>query len=169
MTFLRMKDGTSSHNGFTLVELIIVLMIISALVTIVVPYANRSNETLKMEQKCLDISEAIKYAIDLAVNTRRPTRIVINHKENSYLLEIAEGTSNQGYNPIEDSRGTIRYFGKNVHVIDMTGFSVAGNGYYLTFDPTKPWPIASISFSSRDVIKTVKIRGKHVEIEAPTI
>lgn len=169
MMILQMKNRALRLHGFTLFELIVVLVIIAAMATVVVPYATRSNEGLKMKQECLNIAETVKYAIDFAMDTKRPTRIVINPKNNSYLLEITTGINNQDYKPVEDFQGAVHYFGRYIHIIDMTGFSIDGNGHYLIFDPAKPWPNASICLSTSDVIKTIKIRGKEVEIDDSAI
>lgn len=167
MMILQMKNRALRLHGFTLFELIVVLVIIAAMATVVVPYATRSNESLKIKQECLDMVETIKYAVDLAMDTKRPTRIVINSKNNSYLLEIATGINNQNYKPIEVLR--VRYFGRSVDVIDTTGFTVDGNGRYLIFDPARLWPNASICLSTSDAIRTIKIKGKQVEIDNSAI
>lgn len=167
MMILQGHNRTSRLLGFTLFELIFVLLIIAAMVTVVVPYATRSNESLKIKQECLDMVETIKYAVDLAMDTKRPTRIVINPKNNSYLLEIATRINNQNYKPIEGLR--VRYFGRSIDVIDTTGFTVDGDDCYLIFDPARPWPNANISLSTDDTIKTIKITGKQIEIEDSTI
>ena len=169
MMTLQIQNRRPGLYGFTLFELIVVLVIISVMVTITIPYATRSNEGLKIKQECLNIAEAVRYAIDLAMDTKKPTRIVINPKNNSYLLEIATGINNQSYKPTEGFQGIVRYFGQAIHIIDITGFDVDGNSWYLIFDPTKPWSNASFSLSIGDVIKTVKIEGKQVKLEEPTI
>jgi prepilin-type N-terminal cleavage/methylation domain-containing protein len=169
ITSLQRHNRTLSLYGFTLLELMVVLVIIAAMVAVVVAYATRSNESLKIKQECLSMADAVKYIADLAMDTKRPTRIVINPKTNSYLLEIATGISHQSFRPIEDFGGGIRHLGRSMWVIDTTGFSAEGNKRYLIFEPTRPWPNASISFSTGDSVKTIKIRGKQVEIEDSAI
>ena len=169
MMILRMKDKALRLRGFTLFELIVVLVIIVAMATVVVPYATRSNEDLKIKQECLNVAETVKYAIYLAMDTRRATRIVINPKNNCILLEIATGIDNQDYKPVENFQGAVRYFGRNVHIMDMTGFSVDGNSSYLVFEPAKPWPYASICLSASDAMRTIRIKGKQVEIDNSAI
>jgi len=161
------KDKASPHVGFTLVELIIVLAIISAMVKVLLPYATRSNDSLKVKQQCLDMAEVIKYAIDLAINTRKSTRITINPKNKSYLLEMA--TQTNSYQPIEGFHGTVRYISRAANIMDIQGFCCDANDQYLIFDPTGKWPDASISLSTEDSIETIKIRGRCVEIEESTI
>lgn len=169
MMIPQMKDRTLRLRGFTLFELIVVLMIIAVMATVVVPYATRSNEDLKIKQECLNVAETVKYAIYLAMDTRRPTRIVIYPKNNSILLEIATGINNQDFKPVEDFQGAVHFFGRSVHIMDMTGFSVDGNSHYLIFEPARPWPHASICLSTSDAIRTIKIRGKQVEIDDSAI
>lgn len=161
------KDRPPQLHSFTLFELVIVLAIISAMTMVLMPYAGNSNKSLKLKQHCLDIAETIKYAIDLAVNTQRPTRLAINVKNKSYLLEMATQTNN--YQPIEGFHGAVRYIRKTAHIIDMEGFYQDANDCYIVFDPAKKWPSASFSLSSQDLIKTIKIEGKRIEIEESTI
>jgi hypothetical protein len=146
-----------------------VLVIIAAMVTVVVPYATRSNEALRTAQECLSLADAIRYLSDMAVDTKLSTRILINPESNSYLLEIASGTDNRDYEPIEAFGNAIRYFSQGIRITDVTGFSFKGSNYCLVFEPTRPWPNASISLSTKDEIKTIIIRGRCVQIEESTI
>ena len=155
--------------AFTLLELMVVLMIIATMVTVVVPYATRSNEALKTTQECLSLADTFKYIADLAMDTKRSTRILINPESNSFLLEIASGTDNRDYEPMEAFGNAVRYFSQGIRITDVTGFSFEGSNYCLVFEPTKPWPDASISLSTRDEIKTIMIRGRRVQIEDSTI
>jgi prepilin-type N-terminal cleavage/methylation domain-containing protein len=155
--------------AFTLFELIVVMVIIAAMVTVVAPYATRSNEALKITQECLSLAEAVNYIADLAMDTKRPTRILIDPENNSYMLEMATGINNQDYEPIEALGYAMRYFSRNIRIIDITGFGVEGNDHCLVFEPARPWPNASISLSTSDEIKTITIRGKRVEVEDSAI
>lgn len=147
----------------------VVLVIIAAMVTVVLPYATRSNEALKITQESLSLAEALRYAIDLASDTKRPTRITIDCENNCYFLEIASGISNRDFKPIEDIGSAVHCFCSEARIIDITGFSVEGSDHCLTFEPARPWPNASVSFSTGEQIKTVTIRGRRVEIENSTI
>jgi prepilin-type N-terminal cleavage/methylation domain-containing protein len=172
-TMMTSKQGRNrklSLCGFTFIELLVVLMIIAVMVTIVVPYASRSNDSLNIKQESLSIAEALKYMVDLAMDTKKPTRIVINPKANSFLLEMATEISNQNFRPIEDFGGSgIHYFDQNVRIIDIKGFDAQSDGYYLIFDPTKPWPNGSISLSTTDSITKINIKGKQIEIKDSAI
>ena len=166
---LETHNRSVRSSAFTLFELMIVLVIIATMVTVVVPYATRSNEALRSVQECLSLADAIRYITDLAVDMKRPTRILINPQSNSYLLEVASGTDNQDYEPTEAFGKTIYYFSKDIRITDVAGFSFEGSYYCLVFEPARPWPDASISLSTRDEIKTIIIRGRRVQIERSTI
>ena len=76
---IKIKDlASASGNGFTLFELIVVLAIISAMVTVIVPFASRSNDSLQIREQSRDVAQTIRYAIDLAQNSCRPVKFVIN-------------------------------------------------------------------------------------------
>lgn len=161
---IKIKSG-----GFTLFELIIVLAIISAMVTIVLPYATRSNNDLNLRQECLNVAETIKYGIDLANNSKDLIRIVIRPDEKCYLLEIAKRSTPQNFEPVQTYQGKIRYFDQKFKILDIENFNTEGKGHYLIFDSKQPWPSGSFSLSSEDTIRTINIKGQRVEIEETTI
>jgi len=166
---LQTHDRKLRCLAFTLFELMVVLAIIAAMVTIVVPYATRSNEALKITQECLSLAESVRYIADLAMHTKRPTRMLIDPRNKSYLLEIATGISNQDFMPVDAIGDAIHYFGQNIRIIDITGFSVEKNVHCIVFEPTKLWPNASITLSVGDEVKKITIRSRRVEIEDSTI
>ena len=138
-----------TQRGFTLLELVLVLAIVSAMVTIAVPYATKSNEALKIKQQALNIAQAVQYALDLSINTKRPTRIVIDTRNKSYVLQLAAQRNNRNFEPLEGFYGATRYIAKSIQVSDITGFDVDGNGYNLVFDPHQKWPTAAVSLTDK--------------------
>lgn len=159
-----MEYRTPKSTGFTLFELIVVVAIIAVMVTVAVPYATRSNKGLKLEQQCLSLAQAVKYVAESAEHTRRPARIVVDEKNNCFQLEAATREDESGFRLIEDFGGGIRYLDQEVEITDVNGFRSGGNGLCLLFEPSKPWPSGSITLASENTAKTIKIRGKKVEI-----
>jgi prepilin-type N-terminal cleavage/methylation domain-containing protein len=153
------------RDAFTLLELVIVLTIIAAMVTVAVPYATRSNKTLEIESQCMSLAQSVEYITDLAIETKRPTRLLIDPATNEYSLEIASEPGAEDYESVFVSGGTERYLSRDIRIMDLTGFSVDAGNHCLLFDPAKPWPRASISLSSADVNKMIVIAGKRVEVE----
>ena len=153
-----MKTGNSTvfFTGFTLFELVIVLAIISAMVAVVMPFAKRSNDGLKIKQAGSNIAKAIRYAIDLAQKRNKAVKFIFIEKYNSF-------------EPVDKFTGTERFIDENIHLFDIEGFEQAGQEYYLIFDPKRPWPDAWISLSTNDLTETIRIKSKYVEIEEDSI
>ncbi len=164
-----MKNGdkTVLPTGFTLFELVIVLAIISAMVTVVLPFCKRSNEGLKIKQAGSSIAQTIRQAIDLAQIKKRAVKFIYNNKYKSYRLEI-EDTENS-FEPVDGFAGTESFLDEAIHLFDIEGFEQTSQKYSIVFDPQEPWPNAQISFSTNDLIMTIRIRSKYVEIEEESI
>lgn len=158
-----------NRRAFTLLELMIVLAIIAAMVTVAVPYATRSNKALKIESQCMSLAKSVEYIADLAMETKRPTRFLIDPVTNEYSLEISSGPGVESYESVVISGGARRYLSRDIRITDMTGFGVDSGSHYLLFEPARSWPNASISLSSEDVNKTIVIAGKRVEVKDSTI
>ena len=152
--------------AFTLIEMIIIMTIISAMVTIILPYAAAGSDTRQLKQQCLNITQLLRYALTLAGDTKRPTRIVINPTTKSCTLEIAAGFDARDFGPADNITAAPQYLGQNVYILDIDGFSIEQNRYYLLFDPEKPWPIATISLATKDMTKTINITGNRIEIDS---
>ncbi len=165
-TSLRWIRRHPTADAFTLTELIIVLVIISAMVTVTMPYATRSNNGLKLEQACRDIVEAVKYAMDYMMDTRIRSRLAIDCTDGSYVIEAATGVHEHDFKPLEDSRAASRRWPPGVHIVDFEGLTASQkNRYCLVFDPRLPWPHASLSLATKDALKTIRIAGRGVRIE----
>ncbi|MFC1781761.1 Tfp pilus assembly protein FimT/FimU, partial [Planctomycetota bacterium] len=155
------SNRAERFNGFTFIELLVVLTIIALMMAVVIPYAGRSNESQTIRQESLNIAEALRYITDLAIDTRRPARIVINLQDNSFILEKANEINNRNFQMIEDfGSDSIHYLSKNVQIIDIKGFTFEGNQQYLIFDPEMPWPSGSISLCSQNSFAKINIKGK---------
>ncbi len=164
-----MRNNILPFCGFTLIELIAVIMIMSVMVAVAVPYATRSNKNQELKEECLNIVTLIKYAINLAIDNNKPTRIGIDIKNNSYLLEQAIDRGGQNYAPVDDFYGQEYHFNKSVRINEMEGFDTDGNICYLIFDPGKPWPIARFSISIDALKRMIQIKGKQIELENSAI
>jgi len=163
---MKQERNDTALSAFTLVELMIVLAIISAMVTIILPYAATSNESLSLEQQCLDIAQTVRYAINLAISTQKATRIVINPKNKTYSLEVAAGPYDRSFKPLDDNLTALRRIAEKINIYDIDGFDIDAGGYYLVFDPRRTWPDATISLAAMNTVKTIKIRAKQVKIES---
>jgi prepilin-type N-terminal cleavage/methylation domain-containing protein len=156
----------TQSNGFTLCELLIVLMIMTTALTLVVPYVTRSNSGLKTDELCQDMASAAEYAVDYAVHAATPVRLVISPSSRCFQLEQAEDISGETYTSIDGTPGQTRFFDDRLHITDIDGFDVLGTDrYVLVFDPRKPWPRAEIAIASDSVARRIYIRGPLADVQ----
>ena len=164
---MKTRNDPIVPSGFTFFELVIVLAIISAMVAVVLPFCKRSNDGLKIKQAGSSIAQALRYAIDLAEKRKRAVKFIFNDKYKSYHLQIEDGQN--GFEPVDDFTGTERFLDENIYLFDIEGFEQTGQEYFLIFDPKGAWPNAWISFSTNDLVVTIKIKSKYVEIQEESI
>lgn len=166
-----MSSGTSQGSekslsfGFTLIELVIVLVIVSVMTAMILPYARTSTNNLELQHHCLNIAQAVRYGRHLASKTGTPTRLIINIREKSYGLQIATRPGSYDFKDLEDAAASTRYIGRNVAITDMDGFDMTARQYYLVFDPAGTWPNASILLSTAYAAKRVTISAKRIKVE----
>ncbi len=156
------KDNFCSA-GFTLFELVVVLAIISAMVVVALPFCKRSNDGLKIKQTGSSIAQTLRYGIDLAEKRKQAVKFIYNDKYKSYQLEIED--SPNSFEPVDNFTGTKTFLDKNIGLFDIEGFEQTGQEYFLVFDPKVAWPDAWISFSTDNLVITIKIKSKYVEIQ----
>ncbi len=153
-------------RAFTLVELLIVLVILSAMVTVTVPYATRSRTGRQLEEACRDVAETVKYAMNHAADTGQPARLVLDVAAGSYQIEVSARDDREHFDPLEDNRAGMRWLGSGVGVAGHEGFRLISRSQYgLVFDPASAWPQASLSLMVQDRTRIVRVRGRLVDIE----
>ena len=103
---LQAYDRILLRRAFTLIEMIVVMVIIAAMVTVILPYAAKSNDAMKVEHDCLSLAEAFRYAADLAADAGLAARVVIDSQNHSFMIETANPTDEQTFVPIEYLGGT---------------------------------------------------------------
>ena len=86
-----------------------------------------------------------------------------------FLLEIATD-NDHNFRAIEEFGNYGNHnFGLDIQITDVEGFNTEGSGYSLVFNPKEKWPYGSISISLDDLVSTINIRGKIVEVVDTTI
>ena len=154
--------------AFTLIELIVVLTILATMTAIVLPYGKRSNKHLKVKQECLNLAGILTYSINYASEASKPTRTTIDLKRRIYFLEAASSINSSDFMIVPVGGRELRPLSQNLYVTNIDGFEVNTNGYYIVFDPLKPWPKASISLSDEETTHTIIIDGKRIEVADST-
>ncbi len=157
---------THPGRGFTLVELLTVLVVLAVSVTVMLPYARKSNDAQLLERECRGVAETIKYAVSGAGDTRKPFRFIVDRVQKVYRLEVATDSSGNEYVPVADGQLMSFPSSGTVKVMDVQGFRVLGEACYgLVFDPSQAWPTASLALVSSDTAKRIVVQGRLVSIE----
>ena len=79
------------HPGFTLIELILVLVIIGLLLGIVAPSLGRLRASTRVDDTARQLRSLIELARSRAAEDGRPTRIVIDTQQHECWIEHLEG------------------------------------------------------------------------------
>jgi len=86
----------SKNNGFTFIELVLVILIISSLVALAVPGFRKAFNNMQFEQVSSDISGALNFARANAIFKRTECRVMISRDKQSFYIE---GRSNVYHMP----------------------------------------------------------------------
>lgn len=87
----------AGNNGFTLIELIIVLVIIGLAASIVIFSVSRLYDTTVFREEARKIYQTIKYAKKIALLERRNTEFRIDEESNSYWIDFGNDSPTKTY------------------------------------------------------------------------
>ena len=118
-----MKGGSLDGKGFTLLEMLIVLVIMSLLMTLVPPLFSNALPSLRLKTVVNDFSQDLKYIRDIAILKGKKTLVVIDPEAGTYSSEdkdrgakqvipndIKVTTSHIGLRDVEDKNPVIAFF-----------------------------------------------------------
>jgi prepilin-type N-terminal cleavage/methylation domain-containing protein len=152
---------TRDEAGFTLIELMVTLMIISSLLFFVLPSTRRSQKSRDHYEVCTTFAAYIHYAIDIASQTNQTVSLILDLEDHSYYASMDYYP--QGVK--EDILRQVHSLSKDVSFTDTQGFESHDNLLLLRFDPSRPWPVASVVVKSDDVQKFISINAGSVMIQ----
>ena len=138
------------------------MTIISAMMTVVIPYAANSQRAAQLKLTAIDLAQTIDYAINHATHNKIPTRILIDTKAPAFSLETAASTDPLIFTPASRITPATTVLPNPLRFADFEGLTYANKNWQIIFDPAKPWPDASITLTSDSAEITVNIRGKYV-------
>lgn len=79
--------GGFGRGGFTLLELIVVLFVVSVSASIVVLYMSRAHEKAALRDSLRKLQSALREARDIALMERTPVEFKVDEKNASYRIE----------------------------------------------------------------------------------
>ncbi len=80
----------SARSGFTLVELLVVMMILAISAAVIIPYAIGTNDMQASSAARMVVSD-LQYAQDTAIVSQTPVTVTFNASSNSYSLSNTSG------------------------------------------------------------------------------
>lgn len=81
-----MQEKITTSQGFTLVEVIVVLVIAVLGFSVIANNINSGNYSTKLQLVAEDIASALRYAQSQALITQKPVSVDINLSDNSYTI-----------------------------------------------------------------------------------
>lgn len=114
----------SSAQGFTLLEMIIVLVISVLGFAVVGSNIRSGNETTRLQGVARDLASALRFAQSQSLMTRQPTSVTVDLRDNSYIInsnsrrkvfrfdeqiEVSLTVAEEEFK--EDEYGSIKFFG----------------------------------------------------------
>jgi prepilin-type N-terminal cleavage/methylation domain-containing protein len=153
--------------AFTLIEMIIVMAIISAMMTVVIPYAANSRRAAQLKLTAIDLAQTIDYAINHAIHNKIPTRILIDTKTPAFSIETATSTDPLIFDTATRITPATTVLPNPLRFADFDGLIHTNNNWQIVFNPAEPWPDASITLASDNAEININIRGKYVTATDP--
>ncbi|MBF0384385.1 MAG: prepilin-type N-terminal cleavage/methylation domain-containing protein [Candidatus Omnitrophica bacterium] len=81
------KTGKRIRSGFTLIEIIFVVMIVLIILGIALPNFSKTYSGVLLNQTAQDLTYSMRYAQSLAINKGIMTRLVVDESKGSYWAE----------------------------------------------------------------------------------
>ncbi|MCH8871171.1 type II secretion system protein [candidate division KSB1 bacterium] len=153
-----------NQNGFTLIELTVVIVIVGILSYAVVANWSDSHENLQINAIILKMASDVRYARDLALTEGRGSRVYIDLSNNQYYLKWDDESYMQnpmGGGDFVVQLGTPGEFGS----VQITGTAFSGGR--LDFGTSGSPKNAGSSFSGELILVTIN-NEKKVVITANT-
>jgi len=98
--------GPVSRNGFTLLELMLVAVIILCLVALSTPLFKSTYDDIRLTSTSKEIAAILNFCRERAIFERRDYRFRIDPKERSYRI-LAEDQEENGFKPLKGRWGRI--------------------------------------------------------------
>lgn len=173
----RTRTSEASCSGFTLMELIVVVMFLGLIMGSIVPIYRDSVRNMRIDRGISDLVAVIKYAQERAVTDGREFRVYLDGDEHRYWMAGFAGLDDQGEPAFQQEvgarggRGVLPQhlrFGR----VDAQRESTVDRIFFITFHPAGTSDVASLEIEQieqRARPFRIEILGRmgRVEVEDP--
>lgn len=90
-----MKTNTVKRNGFTMLEILVVLVIMSLLVTLVPPLFSKALPSLTLKAAANDFFQDLNYIRNIAILKSKKTQLVLNPMDGTYSSDDKDSGEKQ--------------------------------------------------------------------------
>lgn len=173
----RTPRGDSSCAGFTLMELVVVVMLLGLIMGSIVPIYRDSVRNMRIDRGISDLVAVIKYAQERAVTDGREFRVYLDTEEHRYWMVGFAGRDEQGKAMFQQevgARGGEGVLPQHLRFgqIEAQRESTTDRLYLITFHPAGTSDVASLEIEqieSRARPFRIEILGRmgRVEVEDP--
>ncbi|MCF2862037.1 hypothetical protein CWC05_13790 [Pseudoalteromonas ruthenica] len=115
----------SSPRGFTLIELLIVLALIAAASSVVLPDMWRQLEQVRYHSERNQVTSLLAFAKEYVVYSGQPLDVEVN--ENSIVVYVSESDK-----AAEQSPDALKRVEFNILELKPTAFTLSTNNYFIT-------------------------------------
>jgi prepilin-type N-terminal cleavage/methylation domain-containing protein len=157
----RSKSSFFQHKGFTLVEIIIVVLLLSVIAGLTVPSFRKTYQSIILKNAAVDLAYLMRYAQSRALVRGKDHRLMFSPEFKSYwLTELSDEESQQqdaAYQAISGRMAAETYFPKEV--------TVDSEETVIDFEEDGSMTKASIEVCLKDKcleVSTAQERGKVV-------
>lgn len=148
-----MSRADRTSRGFTLIELVLVILIIGLLLAVVAPSLGGMLRSQKLDAAARTIAGMLKQARIYAASQAKPYRLVIDTDDNTCWLEVL---STSGFERPESSLGVIIELGEDL-IIELDGGTTEGSLLMVRVEPDGVGELAQYTIQRKQDDKTLAV------------
>jgi len=156
------RAGDRSGNGFTLLELVVVLAVLAVITAMIIPGYGASITAMQGRSARGDFVALLYFAQELAVHESREIRLYLDKNTRAYWLEgwVSGHGDAKRFAPLPDpAQGGPRYFPPKTAIVEVHARTDATLGfYYIAFFPGGGSDRAAIALSRGEGEDPITIR-----------
>lgn len=148
-----MIHGRRTSRGFTLIELVLVMLIIGLLLALVAPSLGGLLRSNQLDSAARTVAAMLKEARTRAASEARPYRLVIDTQESTCWLEVL---TTEGFERPETSFGKILELDDNL-LIELEGGTTEGDRLMVRVEPDGTGELAQVTLTREQDDKTLAV------------
>ncbi len=138
-----MRRHANPSRGFTLIELVLVMLIVALLLAVVAPSLGGLLRSQRLDQSARTVAAMLREARTHAAAEARPVRVVIDTEDNTCWLEVL---TPEGFERPRSTTGRVLELGDNL-TIELIGGTEEGSLLMVRVEPDGTGELAQITLT----------------------